>query len=118
MTVAASILRELREAASPEKEAVLRRFCKTGHGEYGEGDRFLGVMVPRIRAIARAHLAFVRASDVRTLLASPLHEARECGLFLLVGQFRSERNLLGDCCTRQGRWKSWKSGPSAVSVST
>ena len=79
MTVAASILRELRDAASSEKEAVLRRFFKTGPGEYGEGDRFLGVMVPRIRAIARSHLKFARAADVRTLLASPLHEARECG---------------------------------------
>ena len=89
MTVAASILHELNDAASPEKEAVLRRFFKAGPGEYGEGDRFLGVMVPRIRAIARSNLEFASASDVRTLLSSPLHEARECGLLLLVGQFRA-----------------------------
>ena len=114
MTVAASILRELRNAASPEKEAVLRRFFKTGPGEYGEGDRFLGVMVPRIRAITRSHLEFARASDVRTLLASPLHEARECGLLLLVGQFRSaattERlgfHLAYLDAVRKGRVNNW-----------
>ncbi len=89
MTTASSIIRDLRAASSPEKAAVLQRFFKTGLGEYGEGDRFLGVMVPQIRAIARAHRQTADASAIRSLLASPWHEARECGLLLLVEQFRS-----------------------------
>ena len=89
MASAATILRELRAVASSEKAAVLQRFFKTGSGEYGEGDRFLGVMVPQIRAIARAHRESADAPAIRSLLASPWHEARECGLFILVEQFRS-----------------------------
>ena len=89
MTTASTILRELRAAASLEKAAVLQRFFKTGPGEYGEGDRFLGVIVPQIRAIARAHRQTADASAIQSLLDSPWHEARECGLFLLVEQFRS-----------------------------
>ncbi len=89
MTPAAAILRDLRAAATPGKAAVLQRFFKTGPGEYAEGDRFLGVMVPQIRAIARAHRTEVRGTDLRALLASPWHEARECGLFLLVDRFRA-----------------------------
>lgn len=82
------ILRELRAAGSAEKREVLSRFFKTGLGEYGEGDRFLGVMVPQIRAIAGAHLAESGEGVERALLASPWHEVRECGLFLMTGRFR------------------------------
>ena len=60
MTNAAAILRDLGAAATPEKAAELPRFFKTGPGEYGEGDRFLGVMVPQIRAIPRSNLEFAR----------------------------------------------------------
>lgn len=85
---AREILAELRAAATAEKRAVLSRFFKTGPGEYGEGDRFLGVMVPQIRAIAAAHLAESGPAAERALLRSPWHEARECGLFLMSGRFR------------------------------
>lgn len=86
--VAKGIEAELRAAGSAEKREVLSRFFKTGPGEYGEGDRFLGVMVPQIRAVAAAHLAESGEGVERALLASPWHEARECGLFLMVGRFR------------------------------
>ncbi len=83
---AAAVLRDLRAAASREKREVLARFFRTGPGEYGEGDRFLGVMVPRIRAIAKAR-AGAPPEAVDALLASPWHEARECALFLMVGRY-------------------------------
>ncbi len=60
MANAAAILRDLCAAATPEKAAELPRFFKTGPGEYGEGNRFLGVMVPQIRAVARSNLEFAR----------------------------------------------------------
>ena len=114
VTTASVILRELRAVASPEKAAVLQRFFKTGPGEYGEGDRFLGVMVPQIRAIARAHRQTANASTIRALLDSPWHEARECGLLLLVEQFRSSPKDKRDAyhraylaTLRKGRVNNW-----------
>ncbi len=89
MKVPESVIRDLRAAATPEKAAVLKRFFKTGRGEYGEGDRFLGVMVPQIRETARRHRKSADVSDALALLDSPWHEVRECGLFILVDQFRS-----------------------------
>jgi hypothetical protein len=47
--------RELREAAEPERVPEPQRFLKTGRGGYGEGDVFLGVRVPAVRAVARRH---------------------------------------------------------------
>ena len=86
--VAKGIEGELRAVASAEKREVLSRFFKTGPGEYGEGDRFLGVMVPQIRAIAAVRVAESGPGVERALLASPWHEVRECGLFLMAGRFR------------------------------
>ncbi len=113
MTVAATILRELREAAFPEKEAVLRRFFKTGPGEYGEGDRFLGVMVPQIRTVAKAH-PNVDDAVVGALLASPWHEVRECALLLLVERFgranEAERTTIHSlylAAATEGRVNNW-----------
>ena len=83
---ATTILDELRAVASEEKRVVLARFFKSGPGEYGEGDQFLGVMVPQIRAVAKNH-AGASAATEDALLASPWHEARECGLFLMCNRF-------------------------------
>lgn len=79
----------LRDAADPKKAAVLRRFFKTGPGEYGEGDQFLGVHVPKVRAIAREYRA-LSLVDCGTLVKSPLHEERALGLFVVVD--RAERS--------------------------
>ena len=45
--------KEFRKAASPEKARIYTRFFKTGKGEYGEGDQFIGLTVPEQRALAR-----------------------------------------------------------------
>ena len=70
----------------------MQRFFKTGPGEYGEGNRFLGVMVPQIRAIARAHRQTADASAKRSLLDSPWHEARDTVHHL--APFAIETNVL------------------------
>lgn len=78
---------ELKSAADPAKARVLAGFFKTGPGEYGEGDRFHGVVVPKIRGIVRAHPNAPR-SDVCRLLRSKIHEERLAALLLLVNQYR------------------------------
>lgn len=78
---------ELRAAASKQKAGTLRRFFKTGPGEYGEGDEFLGVMVPQSRAIAR-RFGDLPLADVRRLLRSRIHEERLVALLILVDRFR------------------------------
>lgn len=68
------ILRELKRRADPAQREVLMRFFKTGKGEYGEGDRFLGVKVPQTRAIVKAHWTECSDADVDALITSPYHE--------------------------------------------
>jgi 3-methyladenine DNA glycosylase AlkD len=76
----------LTKIASPERVAASMRFFKTGKGEYGEGDQFIGVSVPDQRKIARA-FATLPLVETRKLLASKIHEERLVALFILVRQF-------------------------------
>lgn len=78
-----AIERELAELADPEIAAFLGRFFKTGPGEYGEGDRFLGIRVPALRRLARKYQS-LSLPDCRSLLTSPFHEARLLALLILV----------------------------------
>jgi 3-methyladenine DNA glycosylase AlkD len=77
----------VRALADPVIAAQSQRFFKTGPGEYGEGDRFLGIRVPRLRELAR-ELRGVSDAVVRALLKSPLHEERLLALLVLVDQCR------------------------------
>ena len=80
----------LRAAANPATARVLQRFFKTGPGQYGAGDVFLGVKVPATRALAKRCRA-VSLPDALELLRSRYHEERLLALFLLV-----ERYATGD----------------------
>jgi 3-methyladenine DNA glycosylase AlkD len=78
---------ELRAVADPGKAQILARFFKTGPGDYGEGDLFLGVVVPKTRRIAKAH-ANAAEVDIVRLLRSKYHEERLTALLILVEQYR------------------------------
>jgi len=69
-----------------EQAAISRRFFKTGPGEYGEGDIFLGIKVPVLRKLAKDYFD-LSLKDANTILGSKYHEQRLLALFIMVDQF-------------------------------
>ncbi|NQV50298.1 MAG: DNA alkylation repair protein [Candidatus Marinimicrobia bacterium] len=80
------ILNELKNMGDPERAVHSQRFFKTGPGEYGEGDIFLGIRVPALRELAR-RFKTVSRTDALDLLRSEYHEARLTALLLLVNLY-------------------------------
>ena len=78
---------ELKSKANSEKAKILSGFFKTGKGEYGEGDVFLGVVVPELRKIAKKYSG-IDSMEVGELLNSKIHEERLCALFILIGHYK------------------------------
>src|SRR5437867_1143314 len=79
-----TIHREMKRLANPRRAASVSRFFKSAPGQYGAGDRFLGLTVPAVRALAAKYRdVSLRAS----LLSSPWHEERLLALLILVRQY-------------------------------
>jgi 3-methyladenine DNA glycosylase AlkD len=102
------IRKELRQAARKDKAVVLGRFFKTGKGEYAEGDRFLGVMVPDTRVVAKRHQELPLA-DAVALLHSPIHEERLCALLIMVAQYGR-----GDVKTREAIYRAYLDNTASI----
>jgi 3-methyladenine DNA glycosylase AlkD len=81
------ISKELNFLKNPAKVKILQRFFKTGPGEYGAGDKFLGIVVPAQRQVAKKYYQTATLVDVKKLLASPWHEYRLVGLLILTYKF-------------------------------
>jgi 3-methyladenine DNA glycosylase AlkD len=79
--------RALRQLADPARARVLQGFFRTGPGQYGEGDRFLGLTMPQIRALA-SDARDLPLDQIERLLESPWHEARMLALVVLAARFR------------------------------
>ena len=78
-----TITQELQSLSNAEKREIFPKFFKAGKGQYGEGDRFLGVTVPNIRTIAKRHKE-ISLEEIRELLESEWHEVRLCSLIIMV----------------------------------
>jgi 3-methyladenine DNA glycosylase AlkD len=83
MNKAKAISAQLHALASPDIAAILQRFFKTGPGQYGAGDLFLGIKIPPLRALAKQHRDADLAT-IATLLASKYHEERMFALLLMM----------------------------------
>lgn len=83
---AQKISRSVRELADAEIAEHSQRFFKTGEGEYGEGDRFLGIRVPVLRAQVKKYRDISR-DEIQKLLKSPYHEERLLALLFMVRKF-------------------------------
>ena len=92
---AGGVLATLRQLGDDAAAQFAQRFFKTGPGEYGEGDRFLGIRVPQLRGLVRG-MRDAGLEVALPLLKSGWHEARAVGLMLLVKRYRR-----GDEATRQ-----------------
>jgi len=83
---------DLQQLADLEKARVLSRFFKTGKGEYGEGDIFLGIRVPEQRKIAKKYSGLA-LDDISQLLESNIHEYRLTSLFILILKYNIEDSI-------------------------
>ncbi|MFA6486684.1 MAG: DNA alkylation repair protein [Candidatus Magasanikbacteria bacterium] len=93
MAIFIKIQKELNKLADKQQAIILARFFKTGPGQYGAGDKFLGIKVPQQRLVAKKYYREATLSDVARLLHSPYHEHRLTGLIILVLKFSQSNPL-------------------------
>ncbi len=84
---AGDVVAYMESLKNEEQREILMRFFKTGPGEYGEGDEFLGLKVPQTREIVKAAGRDFLLCEVPELLTNRWHEVRLCGLLILVAKF-------------------------------
>lgn len=85
---AAEVIRKLEALRNPEQARFHTRFFKTGPGEYGEGDKFLGLCVPVLRKMAQQY-RHLPLTEIEVLLHSPFHEARLLAVIIMVKAYQS-----------------------------
>ncbi len=83
----AKIKKDLRNLADPERKKVYEWFFKTGRGQYGEGDKFLGVVMPNIRKVAKNYVE-MDLENIEKILQSSFHEDRMCALVIMTYKFK------------------------------
>ena len=93
MTVSSKLIEEMSALRDENQAAHLSCFFKTGKGEYGEGDKFLGIKVPVTRSIVKKYKKDVALEDVENLINSKWHEIRLAGFLLLIELYKVNLKL-------------------------
>lgn len=78
------VIEELKNLKDDKQSEHLMRFFKTGKGQYGEGDKFLGIRVPQTRAIAKKYYLVTNFEKLKEMLKNEYHEIRLCALLMMV----------------------------------
>jgi len=86
-----NLKKELRSKANPKKARILQGFFKTGPGEYGHGDVFLGITVPETRKLAEKY-GGLKSEEAIKLLHSKIHEERLAALLILIKKFQTDQD--------------------------
>ena len=81
-----ALLQEIKNLSNHKKAVLSQKYFKTGKGEYGEGDVFIGITVPVLRSAVKKYTD-LPLSDIKKLLASHVHEHRSAGLMILVSKY-------------------------------
>jgi len=79
--------KDLQNLANPEQAKILQRFFKTGKGQYGEGDVFLGIMAPKMRELVKKYKE-LNLEKIKELLKSKYNEARWIALLILINKYK------------------------------
>lgn len=108
MSAITEVVNQIRLKKNLAKATFLARYFKTGKGEYGEGDTFLGLTVPQVKEVARKFYKEVSFNDIRKLLSRPIHEYRQAGLMMLALKFskadEKERKTIYDFYLRYTKY--------------
>ena len=91
------LMSDMIKRADPSQVSGLSRFFKTGPGQYGEGDKFLGIKVPVTREVVKACWRGTSMEDIRECIESEYHELRLSALLALVQIFHSKKALRQEC---------------------
>ena len=92
-----TLLQEITARADASQVEGLSRFFKTGPGQYGEGDKFLGIKVPVTREVVKACWRETSLQDLEECIASAYHEVRLAALLALVEIFKHNKAKQSDC---------------------
>ena len=105
MMTAIDIIQYMESLHDEEQRQILMRFFKTGPGEYGEGDEFIGLKVPQTRVVVKAAAKDLPLDEIPALLESRWHEVRLCGLLMMVSKFEklTGKRWINDERAIQGR---------------
>lgn len=106
--ILAAFRKDLRQTAKKSDALFLQRFFKTGPGEYGQGDTFIGVRVPQTRQTVKRYWQSLSLTDTLKLLKSKVHEERLAAAFVLVKKFQKasevEQKKLYQAYLKHARW--------------
>ncbi len=114
-----AVEKELKKLGTKERAKANAWFFKSGKGEYGEGDEFVGVAVPQMRKVAKTY-ADLPLGQIKLLLWSPIHECRLTALFILVKQFqrgekKEKREIVSFYLKNRERVNNWDLVDSSAS---